>query len=525
VGKYYARLTVDETMNYSGLESDIIQFEIVKISPVSFIATLGKDKISAFETISAEDLTCSVINNDGSKGDVDSSLVKIIYQNGDSLRKSDSFVTVIYDKFSLTLPVVVEYAEYDLSGVTWENTIVTYSGEPKTPNLIGLPDGVSVISYSDISMVNAGIYNVTAEIAYDIENYNKPIIPACRFTIEKKPIPIPKLTAVYNGKNQVPISDSLLYVIDSFQGFCDVGFYPMSVRLTDNMNYVFEETGLDRANGLFEITPANISVKIQDLSLHLFEKLESAEYFITGGKVYGDDFVALSFYIKDGRVLAKSQNKNYTLSIDSGRLVRLPYPTLRDALWMGLCLIIFALIVFGLFMLYKKRHTLATVIGIIKCRFRHRHFTVADPIDEPRVSYTPNNDNKTGQTVYGDDKISISVDEPHADMLITDPQAKSLVKKDGDVVYTEGSGRISISVGELSDAFEEGERVDINSLKDKGLVPQDAGQLKVVGGGKIDKSLTIYANDFTLSANKMIALSGGHAIKSVTLKGKSKEKE
>ena len=138
----------------------------------------------------------------------------------------------------------------------------------------------------------------------------------------------------------------------------------------------------------------------------------------------------------------------------------------------------------------------------------------------------PKADEKTGQTIYDGDKISISVDAPHADMLLTDPQARGLVKKEGDVVYTDGTSRASISVGELSDAFEVGDKVDINSLKDKGLIPKDVGQIKVVGGGKIDKSLTVYANDFTLSAIKMIALSGGQAIKSVTLHGKAgKEKE
>ena len=526
VGVYYARLVVEDTMNYSGLTSDLIRLEIVEIAPISFIAKLGDDKLIAFGKVSTDLLTCSVINNDGSTESVASSEVKILYQNGDSLKKSDTFITVIYDKFSLTLPISVDYATYDLSGVSWENITTTYNGEPQLPSLVNLPEGVKVVSYSDFEMINAGVYNVTAELSYDSENYHKPIIAACRFTIEKKPIPIPSITAVYNGKNQVPISDSLLYSIDSFDGYSDVGIYPMAVSLTDSRNYIFAETGQTSANGLFRITPATLSVKIQDLKLHLFEKIKGADYFITSGKVYGDDYVPLSFYIEDGRVYATSDNQNYTLSVEPGKLIRLPYPTLADALWMGLLLLIICLILFGLFMLYKKRKSISAVIGIIKCRIHHRHFKASEPIDEPRVSEMPKTDEKTGQTIYDGDKISISVDAPHADMLLTDPQAKGLVKKEGDVVYTDGTSRASISVGELSDAFEVGDRVDINSLKDKGLIPKDAGQIKVVGGGKIDKSLTVYANDFTLSAIKMIALSGGQAIKSVTLHGKAgKEKE
>ena len=526
VGVYYARLVVDDTMNYGGLTSDLIRLEIVKIAPISFIARLGDVRLTAFGRVSTDLLTCSVINNDGSTESVDPSEVKILYQNGDSLKKSDTYITVIYDKFSLTIPIAVDYATYDFSNVIWENITTTYNGEPQLPGLANLPDGVKVVSYSDFAMINAGVYNVIPKLSYDSENYNKPIIAACRFTIEKKPISVPTITAIYNGKNQIPRSDSLLYSIDSFDGYSDVGIYPMAVRLTDDKNYVFAETGQDRATGLFRITPALVSVNIQDLKLHLFEKIKGAEYYITSGRIYGDDYVALNFYIEDGKVFATSENKNYTLSVEPGKLIRLPYPTMADALWMGLVLLIIGLIFFGLFMLYKKRKTIGTVIGIIKCRIHHRHFKASDPIDEPRVSEMPKVDEKIGQTVYDGDKISISVDAPHADMLLTDPQAKGLVKKEGDVVYTDGTGRVTVTVGELSDAFEIDDRVDINSLKDKGLVPKDAGQIKVVGGGRIDKSLTVYANDFNLSAVKMIALSGGQAIKSVTLRGKAgKEKE
>lgn len=526
VGVYYARLSVDDTMNYGGLTSDLIRFEIVEIAPISFIAKLGGEKLTAFGAIPIDSLSCSVINNDGSTAAVDSSEVKILYQNGDSLRRSDTFVTVIYDKFSLTLPVTVDYASYDLSGVSWEEIATVYNGEPQTPSLAGLPDGVNVISYSDFDMINAGVYSVTAELAYDSDNYNKPIVAACRFTIEKKPISVPSITAAYNGKNQIPMSDSLLYTVDSIDGHSEVGNYPITVRLTDSKNYVFKETGQDAANSLFVITPAEISVKIQDLRLHLFEKISTAEYYITEGRVFGDDYIPLNFYIEDGRVLATSGNKNYTLSVESGRLIRLPYPTLRGALLMGLCLMLICLVLLGFFMIYKKRKTIGAAIGIIRCRIHHRHFKVADPVDTPRVSDMPKASDNAGQTIYDGDKISISIDEPHADMLITDSQAKGLIKKEGDVVYTDGTGRATISVGELSDAFEAGDRVDINSLKDKGLVPKDAGQIKVVGGGRIDKSLTVYANDFTLSAVKMIALSGGQAIKAVTLRGKGgKEKE
>ena len=67
--------------------------------------------------------------------------------------------------------------------------------------------------------------------------------------------------------------------------------------------------------------------------------------------------------------------------------------------------------------------------------------------------------------------------------------------------------------------------MDINALKQRGLVSNETGYLRITTGGKIDKSLTVYANEFSLSAVKMIALSGGQAVKCITMKGRTKEKE
>ena len=64
------------------------------------------------------------------------------------------------------------------------------------------------------------------------------------------------------------------------------------------------------------------------------------------------------------------------------------------------------------------------------------------------------------------------------------------------------------------------------SLKAKQLVSAETGYIKVLGGGVIDKSLMIYANDFSLSAVKMIALTGGKVTKVVTFKERQRnEKE
>ena len=78
---------------------------------------------------------------------------------------------------------------------------------------------------------------------------------------------------------------------------------------------------------------------------------------------------------------------------------------------------------------------------------------------------------------------------------------------------TGGRKKQIINVDTLSENFCEGERVDVNSLKEHNLVARDTGYIKILARGAIDKPLSVYANAFSLSAVKMIALTGGVAVK------------
>jgi ribosomal protein L15 len=113
-----------------------------------------------------------------------------------------------------------------------------------------------------------------------------------------------------------------------------------------------------------------------------------------------------------------------------------------------------------------------------------------------------------------------AVDVKAADALITDALAEALLMTEEREIYTEGSRRGVINVDTLSAAFLPGDEVDINRLKKKKLIARDVGYIKVLARGVVDKPLRVYANDFSLSAVKMIALSGGEAIKVITVRKK-----
>ena len=114
----------------------------------------------------------------------------------------------------------------------------------------------------------------------------------------------------------------------------------------------------------------------------------------------------------------------------------------------------------------------------------------------------------------------------YANAAITNALAKKLIKDEREVIYTSGKVKSIINVDTLSRSFVADDRVDVNILKKKSLVPYDTNYIKVLARGAIDKPLHVYANEFSLAAVKMILLSGGEAIRVISEKSeKNKTKD
>lgn len=109
-----------------------------------------------------------------------------------------------------------------------------------------------------------------------------------------------------------------------------------------------------------------------------------------------------------------------------------------------------------------------------------------------------------------------------ADGLMADMGAKDLLTHEG-TIETYGRRRSIINIDTLSENFQSGDCVDVNILKQRYLIPYDTGYLKVLARGCIDKALTVYANDFSLTAVKMLLLSGGKAVKIATTPTKKRK--
>ena len=68
-----------------------------------------------------------------------------------------------------------------------------------------------------------------------------------------------------------------------------------------------------------------------------------------------------------------------------------------------------------------------------------------------------------------------------------------------------------VNVAALNDKFEDGETVNLEPLKAKGIVKKPLDGLEVLGNGEISKKLTVEAKVFSATAKEKIEAAGGKA--------------
>ena len=99
----------------------------------------------------------------------------------------------------------------------------------------------------------------------------------------------------------------------------------------------------------------------------------------------------------------------------------------------------------------------------------------------------------------------VSASEVNA--LISDEAAEAAIDEE----YTgRATGKKEIvNVDSLSANFNAGDTVTLQALKEKGLVPKNAAQVKLLAHGTLDKVLHVELQDYSLDAVKMILATGG----------------
>ncbi len=576
-GVYYVVACVPEGDNYISVSSEAVRFEIKAVIPTELTVVLV-GTVVARRVIGDGDFIATAIYNNGTQTTLTAADMLISYQSGDTPVVGDEYIEFGWAGFTRRVTVTVVKADYDMSGLTWSGTAVTYDGEEKHAVLVGLPDGVTVLRYEGNGATEAGEYTVVAHLSYDEVNYNVPENPTVTLHIARAVLPYPEiLPHTYDGKRYSLQSDSPLY---SFSGEGkNVGSYPITVTVADGRNYCFAD-GKTTAELTLSVIPRRVCLSVSPLLVYLDGNIPVAEYEITDGSFIEADAVTVSQSVSDGRVVLHVDNANYELTLIGGEIEyvnRLSPKKEREVL---LIAALSLLVIIALVAAIAKRERIATLISIIKCRIAtartkpaftdgavvqsleqtadiewHRPVPTTGYNKQPRAMPTlpackagalPTTDaDSLGESDVepsdaeesyekserAEDLASseteaeqlLPIDPEHADGLITDALAKDLVKRSRELIFTEGGGRGTLGIGIIGRSFLPGERVDVNSLKRKGLLPKDVAYLKITAEGSIDKPLSVYANEFTLTAIKMIALTGGEAIKVTTVREKPKK--
>lgn len=543
-GKYYIVFEVPESENYFGLRSEPIEILAIELAIIDIKAELLKGELRAFEKLASEDFVLTAIYNDGSESVCDSAQIIVRYQSADSLRRADTELTFVFDGREVKLEIKVDYASYDLSGVRWESLAHTFDGEEKYPTLTGLPQGVTLLGFCEVGAVSVGEYSFTPLLSYDSENYTEPTIEPAKMVINKQIIPSPsKISVKYDGTSHTPNSENPLYTLVFDSEIRGVGEYVGAAVLSDDKNYAFSDGG----NITVIVLPREIYVTVSDAKMLSDGAFSDVKYEITDGSVIDGDELALTPVVIDGAVSLTTANKNYVLLVTPGKLIS----TSRALGDLKVALITIAIALFVVliaYLLYVGRRRIfgklyataslapqvqlkAALPKIIEEKAEETVEEVAEEVTEeitgeteaecdPEPAEDKEKDNSNDLMERAEKIGKVEIDMEKADSLITDALARDLIKRAEGAIKTSGNERSIINVDTISEYFYPGERVDINVLKRRGLIPPSVSFIKVLARGRIDKPLSVYANEFTPAAVKMIVLSGGEAVKAQTVKEK-----
>ena len=139
------------------------------------------------------------------------------------------------------------------------------------------------------------------------------------------------------------------------------------------------------------------------------------------------------------------------------------------------------------------------------------------PIVEPEIEAEPEIEPEVEPVVAPVEEVIEHVEDvtvEEADELMTDDVAIHLVatKKAAAVV----GAKAIVNISSINDAFADGDTVTVEALKEKRLIPNNTGKVKILAGGHLNKALTVEAHAFSVQAIKMITLTGGSVTQIVT---------
>ncbi|MBO5879224.1 MAG: uL15 family ribosomal protein, partial [Clostridia bacterium] len=454
VGRYYFKAYSSGDENHYAMESEWIEFEIKAVFALDFWVELSRSEFLTLSQISDNDISAFAEYNDGSVKEIPFSEIEIVYNSGDCFSVGDSSVSF-------------RFSELCASG---------------------------------------------------------------KISVQKRVIGLPEIPSVeYSGKNQAPNEIDLDLFDYEFGEMRDVGKYEITLSVKDTENYEFEN-GKTQCVALFEIEKRRITVKISDIEKYFFSKESEPGFEVVSGALISGEPLVCEYIVSGEAVNAVFENSNYEVNVIQGKVVEYKRLSPGDSRSAFLLVIIFIFSMLAFVFIYINRKRIleeyrehlsksdsfipsmpeaekSKPSAIEKRKFKS-DLSVSGNAEEERAEVIAE---KIGEIEFESSEQTV-IDAAYADGTITDSLAKDLLRRDIDII-TDGRRRRIINIDTLSRSFASGDRIDINILKEKRLIPYDTGYIKVLARGIIDKPLDVYANEFSLTAVKMIVLSGGKAVR------------
>ncbi len=508
-----------------------------------------------------------------------------------------------------TASFVINKAVYDMSGVTFADKTVLYTGLAQMPIISGeLPSGVSV-NYS-ANYVEPGSYTVTATFVGDYDNYQEIAPMTCRFVIEKPASAEPADSVIIilvivalvlaillcvrlvKLKSMRLHSVAPLFLLLSLPGGKTLWVIILSVLVAALLisNYVVtikiskrkraflknaekavpDEKQTSVANAMPEQSPAIVRAQLAATTSEAVTVVEektpvqAAAHTLPKRTVlvtYKRSF--LSKLIQGGELLQTRYGilKNALLSYKKTRArvswtndtIRAGRTTVAKLAIRGKTLAVYlALDVngyggsqIGFEQASGKRYAALPVmiritsdrkvkraleaiaatcegLGLNAGEVKSTSYAMPYETDEQLISRglikilsSENADGAALQKANVADIIRGQITVEEAKNIISDKLAASLITTKRTASADTSKIKLKkhiVNVDVLSQSFDDGDRVTLESLKSKGLIPRSANFVKVLARGILNKSLTVELHDFSIDAVKMILLTGGSVV-------------
>jgi len=136
----------------------------------------------------------------------------------------------------------------------------------------------------------------------------------------------------------------------------------------------------------------------------------------------------------------------------------------------------------------------------------------SEPEQEPETESEPLVEEQESTLVahHMEDLVRESVTVEEASETLSDSTTNKLVTVEKVKLYGGKREKYIINIDTIGENFENGDTVNLHTLKEKGLLPKKCNFFKVLARGRLSKALTVIANDYSKDAIKMILITGGN---------------